>query len=71
LRAILKKKASYKHVPITVSVHQLDGISNDPCNLPLVKEETEMARLMNYNRLYLAIYKKITKKLNRLKKKND
>jgi glycosyltransferase involved in cell wall biosynthesis len=58
LRAIIKHKASHKHIPVTVSTHALDGISSKPYNLSLIREETKNALQMNISRFYLTVYMK-------------
>lgn len=69
IRVICKENVSYKHLNETISIFEMDGMSNDPANQELISQEKEQVYQMYFN-AYIDDARKL-KEQNRLLRRND
>ncbi len=63
IRTILKHSVSYKHIPVSICVFDLRGISNNPDNDKLQTEERKKSWLTNFSPAAVASFEEHTKLL--------
>jgi glycosyltransferase involved in cell wall biosynthesis len=63
IRAVLKHGVSYKHIPVSICVFDLKGISNNPENDKLQTEERKKSWLANFSPSAVSSFEEHTKLL--------
>lgn len=66
IRTILKNGASYRHIPLPITIFDTSGVSNNPDNKKLEHEERRRSWLLNYSSVRLKLFEFKTKLKRRL-----